>query len=122
MAQTTLRQKNTAGEERLHVAFELGWTTWKLGFCARLDDKAWVVTIPARDIKAMEKTIAKARARFGVGPTCPVSSCYEAGRDGFWLDRQLNSLVVPLPFGYWGRSISHETFSAAFPTSVEAWY
>ncbi len=94
MAQTAPRRKNTATEELLHVAFELGWTTWKLGFCARLDDKAWVVTIPARDIKAMEKTIAKARERFGLGPTCPVSSCYEAGRDGFWLDRQLKQMGI----------------------------
>jgi len=92
MAQTAPRQKNTAGEERLYVAFELGWTTWKLGFCARLNDKAWVVTISARDIQAMEKTIAKARARFSVGPTCPISSCYEAGRDGFWLDRRLQQM------------------------------
>jgi transposase len=35
------------------------------------------------------KTIGKARARFGVSPTCPIASCYEAGRDGSWLGRLL---------------------------------
>jgi transposase len=94
MAQAASRRKHSVGSERLYVAFELGWTTWKLGFCTRLDEKAWVVTIDARDIGAMMKTIAKARARFEVSPTCPIASCYEAGRDGFWLDRLLKQKGV----------------------------
>lgn len=94
MAQAASRKKHSVGSERLYVAFELGWTTWKLGFCTRLDEKAWVVTIDARDIGAMMKTIAKARVRFEVSPTCPVASCYEAGRDGFWLDRLLKQKGV----------------------------
>jgi transposase len=92
MAQTASRRKHSVEAERLYVAFELGWTKWKLGFCTRLDEKAWVATIDARDIGAMKKTIAKARARFGVNATCPVASCYEAGRDGFWLDRLLKQM------------------------------
>ncbi len=94
MAQTASRGKHSVGSERLYVAFELGWTTWKLGFCTRLDEKAWVTTIDARDIGAMKKTIAKAQARFGVRRTCPIASCYEAGRDGFWLDRLLREMGV----------------------------
>lgn len=94
MAQTASRRKHSVEAERLYVAFELGWTKWKLGFCTRLDEKAWVATIAARDIGAMKKTIAKARARFGVNATCPVASCYEAGRDGFWLDRLLKQMGV----------------------------
>jgi transposase len=94
MAQTASRRKHSVEAERLYVAFELGWTTWKLGFCTRLDEKAWVVTINARDIGGMRKTIARARARFGVSPTCPTASCYEAGRDGFWLDRLLKQMGV----------------------------
>jgi len=94
MAQTASRRKHSVGSERLYVAFELGWTTWKLGFCTRLDEKAWVATIDARDIGGMKKTIAKARARFGVNATCSIASCYEAGRDGFWLDRLLKQMGV----------------------------
>ena len=94
MTQTASRRKHSVEAERLYVAFELGWTTWKLGFCTRLDDKAWVATIDARDIGAMKKTIAKAQTRFGVSPTSPVASCYEAGRDGFWLDRLLKQMGV----------------------------
>lgn len=94
MAQTASRKKHSAEEERLYVAFELGWTKWKLGFCTRLDEKGWVTSIGARDIGAMKKTIAKAQARFGVNATCPIASCYEAGRDGFWLDRLLKQMGV----------------------------
>ena len=53
-----------------------------------------MTTIPARDIGALKKAIAKARERFGVSPICRISSCYEAGRDGFWLDRLLKQLDV----------------------------
>lgn len=94
MAQTASRRKDSVETERLYVAFELGWTKWKLGFCTRLDEKAWVVTIDARDIGAMKKVIAKARARFRLGATSLVASCYEAGRDGFWLDRLLKQMGV----------------------------
>ena len=76
------------------MAFELGWTKWKLGFCTRMDERPWVVTIRARDIGGMKKAIERARTRFGVGATTPVASCYEAGRDGFWLDRLLKQMGV----------------------------
>ena len=94
MTQTASRRKHSVEVGRLYLAFELGWTSWKLGFCTRLDEKAGVTTIPARDIGALKKAIAKARERFGVSPICRISSCYEAGRDGFWLDRLLKQLDV----------------------------
>jgi len=94
MTQAASRRKHSVGIERLYVAFELGWTSWKLGFCTRVDDKAWVATIDARDIGALKKTIVKARVRFGASPMCPIVSCYEAGRDGFWLDRLLKQMGV----------------------------
>ncbi len=94
MAQTASRRTHSVESERLYLAFELGWTSWKLGFCSRLDDKPWVVMVRARDMDAMKKAIVKARARFGLTATCPVASCYEAGRDGFWLDRLLAQVGI----------------------------
>jgi transposase len=38
--------------------------------------------------------IDKARKRFGLGKDVPVISCYEAGRDGFWLHRYLLSCGI----------------------------
>src|SRR4030095_15742401 len=38
---------------------------------------------------ALFECIAKAKARCGLAPEASVHSCYEAGRDGFWLHRWL---------------------------------
>ncbi len=94
MAQPTTRRKHTGGSLALHVAFELGWTKWKLAMCSRVDEKALVVTMEARDTAALTKALAKGRTRFGLPATCPALSCFEAGRDGFWLDRLLEKIGV----------------------------
>jgi transposase len=47
------------------------------------------VNVGARDLKALDEQIAKAKKRFGLKDDSPVVSCYEAGRDGFWLHRHL---------------------------------
>ena len=43
-----------------------------------------------RDTEAILREIARAKARFGLSESAAVFSCYEAGRDGFWLDRFLH--------------------------------
>jgi transposase len=73
----------------LHLAFELGWTQWKLAFTIGHGQKPRQRTIRARDLAALEQEIAKAKKRFQLADTAPVVSCYEAGRDGFWLHRYL---------------------------------
>jgi transposase len=75
----------------LHLAFELGWTHWKLAFTIGYGQKPRQRTIGARDLSALEQEIAKAKKRFKLGDTAPVVSCYEAGRDGFWLHRYLTA-------------------------------
>jgi len=45
--------------------------------------------IPAGAVSALENQIARAKRRFGLPAEAPVVSCYEAGRDGFWLHRYL---------------------------------
>src|SRR5947209_8258329 len=73
----------------LHLAFELGWTHWNLAFTIGHGQKPRQRTIRARDLAALEQEIAKAKKRFQLADTAPVVSCYEAGRDGFWLHRYL---------------------------------
>jgi transposase len=75
----------------LHLAFELGWTQWKLAFTVGHGQKPRQRTIRARDLAALEQEIAKAKKRFQLGDAAPVFSCYEAGRDGFWLHRYLTA-------------------------------
>jgi transposase len=73
----------------LYVAFELGWTQWKLAFTTGAAQKPRIKTIAARDLAALQAQIAKAKKRFGLPEGTAVRSCYEAGRDGFWLHRYL---------------------------------
>src|SRR5262249_39111946 len=47
--------------------------------------------MPARDLPRLYEEIAKAKRRFGLAADAPVRSCYEAGRDGFWLHRHLQA-------------------------------
>lgn len=94
MSQTASGKDFTAVEGRLVVAFELGWEKWRLAFATAMGEKPWQVVIPARDVLALTKAIGKARQRFGVSEFCPVFSCYEAGREGFWLHRLLTQMGV----------------------------
>jgi len=47
-----------------------------------------------RNTQTLLQEIAKAKKRFGLPDDAPVFSCYEAGRDGFWLHRFLESQGV----------------------------
>jgi transposase len=73
----------------LSLAFELGQDTWKLGFTIGVAQQPRERTIPAGDITRVQQEIAQAKQRFGLPEDARVVSCYEAGRDGFWLHRCL---------------------------------
>jgi len=51
-------------------------------------------SIGPRDLDCLHKEIAKAKKRFGLPDDAPVFTCYEAGRDGFWLHRYLTAQGV----------------------------
>ena len=73
----------------LFVAFELREKTWKLGFTTGHGQKPRERTVPARQQERVLDEIAQAKRRLGLPDTVPVVSCYEAGREGFWLHRLL---------------------------------
>jgi transposase len=56
-----------------------------------IDQPPMTRTVPARDLAALEREIARAKAHFGLPASAAVHSCYEAGRDGFWIHRWLTS-------------------------------
>ena len=76
-------------EPALHLAFELGQTKWRLGFTPGLGQRPRERTIAARDVGALAQEITRAKERFELPATAAVVSCYEAGREGFWLHRYL---------------------------------
>src|SRR4029077_6706673 len=75
----------------LYVALELGWNDWKLAFATGPTTSPRLRTIGGRNRQALLPGIAKAKERFALPEDAPVRSCYEAGRDGFWLHRFLES-------------------------------
>ena len=83
------RESSKSSAEHLYLAFELGWTKWTLGFTAGFGQKVHRRTIEARDLVALGREIAKAREQFKLSNSARIVSCYEAGRDGFWLHRCL---------------------------------
>jgi len=85
---TALRGKHTVEASALYMAFELSEKDWKLalGDGARGPSR---YTVSAGDTVALLECIAKAKARCALAPAAGVHSCYEAGRDGFWLHRWL---------------------------------
>jgi transposase len=72
----------------------LGRKEWKLAFTVGRGEKPRLRTLAAGDLPGVEQEIERARQRWGVSPESRVVSCYEAGRDGFWLHRFLLSRGV----------------------------
>ena len=73
----------------LYLAFALGKNTWKLGFTIGVAQQPRERMIPAGEVERLQQEIARAKQRFGLPEEACVMSCYEAGRDGFWLHRYL---------------------------------
>jgi transposase len=89
MSATHTVHSTTTAAPVLYVAFELGWTTWKMAFTIGAGQPPRIRTVPARCTSFVLSEIKKAKLRFGLPADAPVVSCYEAGRDGFWLHRFL---------------------------------
>ena len=75
----------------LMLAFELGEESWLLGFSVGFGEKVLRRKIRSRDIATLSCEIERAKSHFGLPSDCAVNSCYEAGRDGFWLHRCLEA-------------------------------
>ncbi|HEY2928132.1 IS110 family transposase [Piscinibacter sp.] len=89
LTQTGLQSEDTAAAGALYMSFELGDKTWKLTFGdGRRGPSRF--TVAAGDKAAVLQCIAKAKSRARLEPQALVHSCYEAGRDGWWLHRWLN--------------------------------
>ena len=87
--ETTLPNQYTRFEPGLYLAFELSQKQWKLGFTIGIAQRPRIRNITARDLQAIQYEIRAAKKRFGLPKDAPILSCYEAGRDGFWIHRYL---------------------------------
>jgi len=94
MSQTTHKAEFKAVDRSLYLALDLGWTQWHLAFTTEVGQKPRLRTVQARDLSALQEEIRRAKERFDLPAQARVASCFEAGRDGFWLHRYLVSIGV----------------------------
>ena len=85
---------NKTPTPHLYLAIELSLKTWKLSFSTREVRNPRLADVSAGDIEALFGELSKARTKLKLPEDVPVLSCYEAGRDGFWLHRLLESRGV----------------------------
>jgi transposase len=90
--QETLAKNYSTEITVMYMAIELSNRSWKLA----LSDgkKMRYVGIDARKLYQLQNELEKARKVFGLEKDVKITSCYEAGRDGFWLHRYLLSCGI----------------------------
>jgi len=85
--QSSEGRRTVQASTTLYLALELSNTKWKLAFSN--GSKNRFVTINARDLKRFHQEVDESRKRLGLVSDGQIMSCYEAGRDGFWIHRFL---------------------------------
>ncbi len=91
---TTRKNEYSENQQALFMAFELGASKWVLGFSIGLGQKPRKRTINAGDLDSLQQEIKAAKERFGLSEKAEVKSCYESGRDGFWIHRNLETVGI----------------------------
>jgi len=92
--ETTCKGNDTTEKRQLYMALELSQKEWKLGFSVGPGQAPRLRSVVGRDVRGLMAEIRLARERFRLGEGVEVESCYEAGRDGFWLHRYLEAQGV----------------------------
>ncbi len=93
MTQAVLQAQDNTVTTRatLYMALELSKGTWKVGFAAGSGTRARIVDVMARNRERLLEEVRRSKKRFRLPDDAEVVSCYEAGRDGFWIHRWLVS-------------------------------
>ena len=91
---TLLSENHNAKENTLFLAMELSRKKWKLGFNDGKQMRARIRTIAARDFQSLQREIEQAKTHYGLSASARTLSCYEAGREGFWVHRALTEALV----------------------------
>ena len=87
-----IQNKLTTTAALLYMAFELSNSKWKIRFSDGV--KFRNRTIEAGDLVSLGDEIQNAIEKFKLAEDVEIHSCYEAGRDGFWLHRYLEDLGI----------------------------
>jgi transposase len=87
MDKVTHQAKSTGAGAVLYMAMELSRAKWHLVLGVGLGQPVRHRVIEAGAVERLREEIGRARVKFGLAEDVRVRSCYEAGRDGFWVHR-----------------------------------
>jgi transposase len=85
----TTRPELSVNGPVLYVALELAKKEWKLAMTSGLGVAPVLRTVRHGDWVAWDRALGAGLQRCGLPPAAVVVSCYEAGRDAFWIHRAL---------------------------------
>lgn len=88
MRMAALQGMSVTPSRKLFVSLELSEAKWRVT-ASDGGTRISTYTVAAGEGPALLSAIERARVRFELGKEAEVLSCYEAGRDGFWLHRFL---------------------------------
>lgn len=88
------RTETSATAGVMYMALELSASEWLVAFGDGTVRKARRVKVDAGELGQLEREIVAAKRKLGLGADAKVVSCYEAGRDGFWIHRALEKAGV----------------------------
>lgn len=92
--------KNPSNTTPLYMALELDNARWQIGFSTAMAQPMRARSVVAGDVSTLHQEISRAIAlMFPKGPAAEIVSCYEAGRDGFWIHRLLTEQGHPVGEG-----------------------
>jgi transposase len=94
MQTVTARREDPVTVPVLYMAIETGVAKWKVGFTCGAGQQPRIRVMDTGDLVRLNEEIQLAKRRFGLPAEAPVHSCYEAGRDGFWIHRALGRMGV----------------------------
>lgn len=90
--ETTRANQGYCAQAVLYMALELSAKKWLVLFSDGTRRRQ--VSVGAGDRQALQAQMVLAKVKLGLMADAPVVSCYEAGRDGFWLHWWLASVGV----------------------------
>ncbi|WP_354675012.1 hypothetical protein [Cupriavidus alkaliphilus] len=94
--QPTRINHSMPAEDVLAVALELSNNTWKIALHDGKREKPAIQTVaakvPACRLDEAMQAIEKIKTKWGIGPGVRTVVLYEAGQDGFWIERALSKL------------------------------
>jgi transposase len=88
---TAQTAQGSTAAQGLYMALARGWKDWTVGCTIGLGQAPRQVLLRARELPELLAQIAHAKRWFGLPAEAPVHSVYEAGRDGVWLHRFLQT-------------------------------